>query len=71
MASTKSSFWAEGPQRLRKVLEDRRFELKALARRYRYASGVEREVVLTEMRRVLAEYEPTEEELKHCLHLSR
>ena len=70
--SSHIGFWAEGPARLREGLAERRSQIDTLAKRLRGAfSASERKAVEDELREVISEYEPTEEEMKQCIHLLR
>lgn len=65
-----NSFWTEGPQRLREALDGRRAELEQLAEQLRTAKdGEERERLQQRIQRVLEEYAPNEQEIKHSLFL--
>jgi effector-associated domain 9 (EAD9)-containing protein len=67
-----SSFWAEGPKRLRKALEDRRAELEQLAAQLRAAKDAEeRERLERQIIRLLEEYAPSEQEIGQSLFLLR
>jgi hypothetical protein len=67
-----TSFWTEGPGRLRKALEDRRAELEQLAAQLRTAKDdEERERLERQIIRLLEEYAPSEQEIEQSLFLLR
>lgn len=67
-----NSFWAMGPERLRKGLDDRRAELEQLAAQLRGAKDAEeRERLEQKIRLILEAYAPSEEEIEQCLFLVR
>ena len=67
-----SSFWAEGPKRLREALHARRAELDSLAAQIGAATDAdERERLQREVKRILEEYEPSAHEIDQCLFLLR
>ena len=66
------SFWTEGPKRLREALSKRRSQIDTLASRIRSApSAKERAEIEEELREMLDEYHPSEEEMKDCIFLLR
>ena len=67
-----NSFWAEGPDRLREALYERRAELDGLAEQLKTAQDAkERERLEEKLRRMIEEYAPTAEEIGQCLFLLR
>jgi hypothetical protein len=72
MSSPASSFWTEGPERLREALEARRAEVDRLVARLRTATDPdERERVHEAMRALLESYAPSEDEISQSLFLLR
>ncbi|MCP4545769.1 MAG: hypothetical protein GY835_04800 [bacterium] len=66
--SNSLSFWTEGPERLRDALAERRSQIDNLFSRLRSAlSAEERAEIEGEIREILEEYHPSEEEIKRCL----
>ncbi|HEX9944349.1 MAG TPA: hypothetical protein VGG03_20255 [Thermoanaerobaculia bacterium] len=67
-----TSFWTEGPKRLRKALDDRRAELDQLAVQLRAAKDAEeRERLERKIILILEEYAPSEQEIEQSLFLLR
>lgn len=67
-----TSFWTEGPTRLRKALDDRRAELEQLAAQLRAAKDAEeRERLKQKIILILEEYSPSEQEIEQSLFLFR
>ena len=67
-----ASFWTEGPKKLRKARKDRRVELEQLAAQLRAAKGAEeRERLERQIKRLLEEYAPSEQEIGQSLFLLR
>jgi hypothetical protein len=65
-----SSFWTEGPTRLREGLAASRAELQELAARLREAKDAEeRERLIQEILRILERYSPSEQEIEQSLFL--
>lgn len=66
------SFWSEGPERVRRAAEERRKELDRLAGELRKASEPkEQERLLSAIREILEQYQPSEDELSKSLFFFR
>jgi hypothetical protein len=68
---TSNSFWTEGPERLRGAIAARRAELEQLAARLRGAEGTEeRERLERQIKELLEEYDPSEQEIEQSFFCS-
>ena len=66
-----NAFWTEGPELLRKALEERRSLFDRLVDRLRGASPAQRDEIESEIREMMHEYNPSEEEVNQSLFLLR
>ena len=66
-----NAFWTEGPKRLREALQERRSLFDRLVDRLRGAPPAQREEIEGEIREMMHEYNPSEEEIKQSLFLLR